>query len=1182
MARFSQVEWNNGAGFLEELAIVAFQYQSSLFGAIPTVVFILANAQHNDPTIETGTHTAATSTTALIDTAADFIDANVIPGDLVVNTTDSDAVWEVTALTSQTVLAIRLLTSGGGDDDFDTGDAYRVERRNRLDVYTPRSTLIRVTGRELNKVFFSGRVMEAVSEDDRGERLRITVAGFDSELRDGQSLYNRSGSSLARSEIVRLGPTERHNGVVLGGAGEDIGMFVFPHMSFFEGREGIEHSMNLQTVTPDFQQANRSQLAEYLDMAKEDQWAPLVLREPTLPTISHATSDGEEELVSPSARGNLAQSFSPANHILVSKITCRLRRNGSITGNLYVRLEANAVSSDGSRNDIPSGELVAPWAESLLVNMANVTASPGDNDLAFGFDQPVALSAGSTYWLVLQYQEDNVTGYVATTDFIGWLDDSAGGFATGTQATYSGIVWTAVTGVDFRFGALDHTDAYWFYDKSGDSWEDQTTEVLTDNNVNGRFLDTLAGGVGAAGDRLYIRTAGPIKALDFQVEGAADAEYGTITARFFGSTRAKITGRHTAATSTTVLTDTDKDFRRLSIAVGDIVHNITDCSYGVITAIAQTTLTVVALRSGIDDDFDQGDLYEVVNLQLVTSGSATSGTTTVLTDTGASFITAGVREGDLVVNTTDNQVGVITAYGATTITTATGMAWDAADTYRVLSQWRVLTLKPTATTFQTGTSGAPVVTRLEWEIESDWEPTRFGAGFPEASDPGFTDVNDMAGFWTSIQASSQPATSAQVDLVTPIAGHGYSLVVSPKTHDDVILATGAHDGAASSANLIDVGVDFINGPTANLGGILVGDIVENITDGSTGTVTAVSTSVGATTVPNDTLEMALSGGGSNDWQVGEAYRITRPRQLLSYFRNGSRPLGGPSLEGLTFKQDGPESDQVWPLRTPQFSSSHRFGVNRVRVIGRTLAGVVITEVVNNITAQRDQGEIIVKTVTDYSLHSAAELIDRGNSELARLSYPALRGKIVAFRLPFHQRVARRLAWRAAGVFVASELDGAVFGAFVHSGGSGASTLQDAGINFDKWDVEVGDEVFNITDGSSAVVTGVSTTTRENDTVAGTLSGGTDDDWDTSDQYRIERRNYVKAGDLVRIKAEDPDFIDFDYLVVSVDYREPEFTCEIRLSRNFQSPSLEDPQTMNEFFDGLQDAAKMALQIAGTA
>jgi hypothetical protein len=64
------------------------------------------------------------------------------------------------------------------------------------------------------------------------------------------------------------------------------------------------------------------------------------------------------------------------------------------------------------------------------------------------------------------------------------------------------------------------------------------------------------------------------------------------------------------ANSTTILTDTKKDFVTIGITVGDVVHNVTDGSYGTITLVAATSLTV-ALEYGSENDFDIGDIYSI-------------------------------------------------------------------------------------------------------------------------------------------------------------------------------------------------------------------------------------------------------------------------------------------------------------------------------------------------------------------------------------------------------------------------------------------------------------------------------------------------------------------------------------------------------------------------------------------
>lgn len=70
-------------------------------------------------------------------------------------------------------------------------------------------------------------------------------------------------------------------------------------------------------------------------------------------------------------------------------------------------------------------------------------------------------------------------------------------------------------------------------------------------------------------------------------------------------------GTHTpAGSSATVLTDSTKSFTTNEY-VGDWIFNVTDKSYGEITANAATTITVTALTLGTDNDWDQNDVYHV-------------------------------------------------------------------------------------------------------------------------------------------------------------------------------------------------------------------------------------------------------------------------------------------------------------------------------------------------------------------------------------------------------------------------------------------------------------------------------------------------------------------------------------------------------------------------------------------
>ena len=81
--------------------------------------------------------------------------------------------------------------------------------------------------------------------------------------------------------------------------------------------------------------------------------------------------------------------------------------------------------------------------------------------------------------------------------------------------------------------------------------------------------------------------------------------------------------------------------------------------------------------------------------------------------------------------------------------------------------------------------------------------------------------------------------------------------------------TGTHNGAANAVSLTDTTRKFSStylGVAPNQG-VAVGDALTNTTDGSSTTITAITT----TTNPDDTLVGVLAGGAENDWDVGDAY-----------------------------------------------------------------------------------------------------------------------------------------------------------------------------------------------------------------------------------------------------------------------------------------------------------------------
>ena len=77
----------------------------------------------------------------------------------------------------------------------------------------------------------------------------------------------------------------------------------------------------------------------------------------------------------------------------------------------------------------------------------------------------------------------------------------------------------------------------------------------------------------------------------------------------------------------------------------------------------------------------------------------------------------------------------------------------------------------------------------------------------------------------------------------------------------------------------------------------------------------------------------------------------------------------------------------------------------------------------------------------------------------------------------------------------------------HDGGNNASQLVDSTKNFRQFGVLPGDRVTNITDGSRGRVIGLNDTTTTNLRIE-SLSGGTDNDFDTGDAYAIQSQDYL--------------------------------------------------------------------------
>jgi len=107
-----------------------------------------------------------------------------------------------------------------------------------------------------------------------------------------------------------------------------------------------------------------------------------------------------------------------------------------------------------------------------------------------------------------------------------------------------------------------------------------------------------------------------------------------------------VQGTHTGSDGSSNLTDSSMDFVDLGIQIGDIVRNITDGSIATVNNVTTNTLALGTLSSGMDNDFDSDDQYEIYSDLSGTASAGSSGL--VLQDTSRDFEDMGIVPGDVI------------------------------------------------------------------------------------------------------------------------------------------------------------------------------------------------------------------------------------------------------------------------------------------------------------------------------------------------------------------------------------------------------------------------------------------------------------------------------------------------------------------------------------------------------
>lgn len=126
---------------------------------------------------------------------------------------------------------------------------------------------------------------------------------------------------------------------------------------------------------------------------------------------------------------------------------------------------------------------------------------------------------------------------------------------------------------------------------------------------------------------------------------------------------------------------------------------------------------------------------------------------------------------------------------------------------------------------------------------------------------------------------------------------------------------------------------------------------------------------------------------------------------------------------------------------------------------------------------------------------------------------------------YNEKVAREMA--QYGLLVFGDGLQTIVDSGSHTGSDNASVLTDSSKSFTT-DEYVGDYLYNVTDGCIGTITGNTATTV---TCSGGFSGGTDNDFDTGDTYRIvSHQDYRSTVEIIeRIKVLNPSALIFGYV-----------------------------------------------------
>ena len=597
-------------------------------------------------------------------------------------------------------------------------------------------------------------------------------------------------------------------------------------------------------------------------------------------------------------------------------------------------------------------------------------------------------------------------------------------------------------------------------------------------------------------------------------------------------------GSHTGNNNAAILTDKRKDFNEWGVGPNDLVRNVSDGSFAAVKSVTKKTLEVVGHGTGMENDFDKGDVYfiERRGLAQAVQGTATAGSGDfILNDSSRNFKQLGVVPGDVIENLSDGSSGTVSTVHKAAITVrrlSGGLEndFDFGEHYRLRTNTGVaapgslgLTLVDRHTDFiARGIASGDIVENLSdgsvGRVDTVAGPTLLtvsGLNFGRNNQFRQSDVYRLPrfnagdhirkGLLSVHQPGKRFPTGFQVEWRIPDLGRYVITGFTPDTQS--AYAAAVIRSLQSSAPAGSINADRENGYCTWLNAQVVectgASAATPLLDGITGPGSSASILV-------DGAQDFISAG------IKPGDLVEQPHSAVVTQVAAPTAL---NLGQLALTPPGLAEGEHYRIRTATRLLNGTAGVsggNRLQDLQQdfSAAGVLAGDTVENAT----DGSFGMVTGVNGSIISTTLHGGGDNSFQAGDEYNVYYAYVNRRRYRFNLRYRGDLAVRSAGGIrrrdvcrgYGADCTGAPVAATLPYYGTGVSgqagsattglTLEDTSTDFPQLGVVPGDTLSDTTDGSAGMVTAV----NRHFLTVGALDGGHDNQFEAGDTYRISR------------------------------------------------------------------------------